>query len=145
MSKSIIIALISLIAGALIYHLLFQKEPLKYESTRIIRDTIYKIEQREPIILSKVEPKIMYLRDTVYLSKPFIAILDTIVKTDTIFVSYEFPENLIELAVKHRQDTNMIAEITFRQEESKKEAISENPVLMVALIIIGLLLGNITK
>lgn len=145
MSKSIIIALISLITGALIYHLFFQKEPLKYESTRIIRDTIYKIEQREPIILSKVEPKIMYLRDTVYHSKPFIAILDTIVKTDTVFVSYEFPENLIELAVKHRQDTNMIAEITVRQEESKKEANSENPALIIALIIIGLLLGNLTK
>ncbi len=145
MSKSIVIALISLVMGALIYHLLFRKEPINYESIRIIRDTVYRVEQREPIILSKVEPKLIYLRDTVYQSKPFVAILDTIVKTDTVFLSYEFPENLFELAIKHQQDTNMVAEIIVRQEGSKKESAREHPLLMIALFLIGLLVGNLVK
>jgi len=145
MKNYLITAILALIAGVMLYHFLFRTENRKYAQTKLIRDTIYRIEQREPIILSKVEPKIHYLRDTIYHSPAFIAILDTIVRTDTVYVSYEFPENLFDLTIKHQQDTNMAVEIVFRQEDEPKEQVSDNPFIMLALFLLGLLVGNLVK
>lgn len=112
MKNTLILSLLSLLAGALIYHLLI---PKPVESVRIIsqikRDTIYKIEHRQPIIIEKIAHKITYNTDTIYTTGAFTAIIDTIIKHDTVYLRYDYPEHLFNLAIKHKIDTSAVAEI----------------------------------
>ena len=96
--KYIITALISALLA-----LLLTKE--YYPNVRIttIRDTV--TIQTEPIVLEKVKPELVYIRDTIIKTKPFVATVDTIYKRDTITVNYHFPKNEMNMAIRMATDT----------------------------------------
>jgi hypothetical protein len=133
-------------AGALIYHILLPEQKQNVRIIKnIVRDTVYQIEYREPIKIENAVPKIIYRSDTVYVAKAFTAILDTVVKYDTVFIQYDFPEHLINLSVKHKADTNAIAEIIVENKVQESQSSWETALIIVASAIIGFLLGNSTK
>ncbi|MCO5250847.1 MAG: hypothetical protein M9949_05420 [Candidatus Kapabacteria bacterium] len=146
MKQILFISLLSLLAGALIYHILL---PEKAENVRIIknivRDTVFQIEYREPIIIEKAKPEILYRSDTVYVTQSFSAILDTVVHYDTVFVRYDFPEHLINLSVRHKADTNAIAEIIVENKVAESQSSWETVLIAIASVVIGFLLGNSSK
>jgi hypothetical protein len=146
MKQILFISLLSLLAGALIYHILL---PEKAENVRIIknivRDTVFQIEYREPIIIEKAKAEIVYRSDTVYVTQSFSATLDTVVKYDTVFVRYDFPEHLINLSIKHKADTNAIAEIIVENKVVESQSTWETVLIAIASVVIGFLLGNSSK
>lgn len=96
----------------------------KFSENIIVRDTIVKTVPREPLIITKIRPEIRYKYDTIIRVKPFTAIADTIVKYDTIFAKYDFPEHLFSFNIKTKEDTFRIPKII--QYKEKKEEWWEN-------------------
>jgi hypothetical protein len=72
---------------------------------RIIRDTVVEVRRPDPIVLEKVKTRIIEKRDTLLLTRPFIAVVDTVFRTDTIFASFEFPENQMSFRVNSPPDS----------------------------------------
>lgn len=83
-------------------------------------DTLYKyIEIEKPTIRFKEVAKIQYIQDTLYLTNPFIATLDTVLDLDTINVNYTFPANLFELKLAFKKDSIKTNEIYVTRYETK--------------------------
>lgn len=76
----------------------------------IEKDTII-VHQKEVIKVDKIIPKIVYLRDTIIESKPFIATIDTVIQKDTVFLRYDFPENLFSMKLSPSADSIRIEKI----------------------------------
>ncbi|MBS4001011.1 MAG: hypothetical protein KGZ71_11075 [Desulfobulbaceae bacterium] len=143
MKQILFILLLSLLTGALIYHILLPERPENVRLVKnIVRDTVFQIEYREPITIENAKPEIIYRSDTVYISQSFTAILDTVVKYDTVFVRYDFPEHLINLSVRHKADTNAVAEIIVENKAEESESDWETVLIAIASVVIGFLLGN---
>jgi hypothetical protein len=99
-----IVTLIALI-GFLIY---FSMSKNKTPSTgRIIwkSDTIMKVLPQKIVEIRNAKPKIIYLKDTIIETQPFIAKLDTIIRRDTIWAEYVFPENSFSLGYRSQSDS----------------------------------------
>ncbi len=111
----------------------------------IYRDTVYKVIKPEPIIIEKVKTKIRYLKDTVILTKPFIASLDTIVKHDTIKCYYTFPENLLSMHIARSQDTLITHTINFSQNTIKKSPWWYDPLLLFGGFVTGYTIKSMEK
>lgn len=134
--KYILIAILAAIIG-------FGVADKYFPTTNILRitDTITVV--TEPIILERITPTIVYRSDTVIVTKPFIATIDTVYKTDTIQVSYLFPENEMSIAIKMATDTiyNQRIETTICKESKWWEA----PAIATGGLIIGILISNASK
>ncbi len=113
--------------------------PVKTE--KIVRDTIIIKEPREPIFITKVKPLIKYQYDTIYTSFPFVAEIDTIIKTDTIFLRYEFPENLFSMAIKFPPDSLILREITINKSVYKDKEWWEIPLYIASGATLGFIIG----
>lgn len=111
----------------------------------IIRDTIIKTIPSKPIVINKVKTKIKYIKDTIITTKPFIAIIDTIYKTDTIKIEYEFPENLLSLRIYKQPDTTKIERITQINTSKQKSYWWEIPAYICSGALLGFLLSKINK
>lgn len=96
--KYIITALVSALLT-----LLFTKEYYPTVRTTTVHDTI--TVQPAPIVIEKVRPKLIYKRDTIIRTTPFVATVDTVYKRDTIMVSYSYPENEMNMAIRLATDT----------------------------------------
>ena len=143
MKQILFISLLSILAGALIYHILLpEKAENELIIKNIVRDTVFQIEYREPIIIEKAKAEIVYRSDTVYVTQSFSAILDTVVQFDTVFVRYDFPEHLINLSVKHKVDTNAIVEIIVENKVEESRSSWETVLIAITSAVIGFLLGN---
>ena len=106
----------------------------------IERDTIIKTVESEPVIIEKIKPKIIYSRDTVIKTNPFVAFVDTVIKRDTVFAEYTYPENLFSLEIREPVDSIMIPQIT----EYKEKQVEwwEKPLFFITGSFVGYLLGN---
>ncbi|MFP4527301.1 MAG: hypothetical protein ACLFQX_02020 [Candidatus Kapaibacterium sp.] len=100
-SNSLISLLFALIAGIAIGWLINSRNaaPPPPAEIEIIRDTVVKVRRPEPIYIEKIRTKVIEKRDTLLLTPPFTALIDTVWQRDTIFASYDFPENLMSLRV----------------------------------------------
>ena len=96
--KYIITALVSALLA-----LLFTKEYYPSVKMTTVHDTI--TVQPAPIVIEKVRAKLIYKRDTIIKTAPFVATVDTVYKRDTIMVSYSYPENEMNMAIRLATDT----------------------------------------
>lgn len=73
-------------------------------------DTTEKIIRQQPINIYK-QVEVQYVRDTLFVTKPFIAKLDTIIFRDTINTQFAFPQMAFSLALRRQPDTLKIVTI----------------------------------
>lgn len=120
------------------------------ETTKILREV------RQDTIFIHTKPEITYISDTIIETKPFIFRIDTIlktiyqnrVKTDTIKVTYSFPENDYKLSVKSSPDslfTEIKKEIKTVKEKSFFDVIFERIYWLIGLLILLAIILYILK
>ena len=113
--------------------------------TIIKRDTVIVVKQAEPIIIEKAKTKIVYTRDTIIQTQPFIAVVDTIIKKDTVYAKFEFPANNFDLWIKKKPDSTLIQTITVTKEIIKDRPWWEASAYSLGGAVIGFLLGKTVK
>jgi len=112
---------------------------------KIKRDTILKKVKVKPLILEKIKTKIIHTKDTIIITKPFKAIVDTIIKRDTVFAQFEYPNNLFSLSIKSKPDTIKTYSIIYKELREKKEKWWEKPLIIFSSLTAGYLIGTSTK
>lgn len=136
--KAKYITVLLIVAGFIIYIFIHDftrsKSNIEYKNI-IFRDTVKIRVASEPIIISKVKLKTVKMSDTVYTSPAFDAVLDTIIKSDTIKAKYEYPDNLFTMEVKKKPDSIQIQKIYIQNVQ--KDDISEISWWKKVLIIIA--------
>jgi len=113
--------------------------------TIIKRDTVLIVKQAEPIVIEKAKTKIVYTRDTIIQTQPFIAVVDTIIKKDTVYAKFEFPANNFDLWIKKKPDSTLIQTITITKEITKDRPWWEASAYSLGGAVIGFLLGKTIK
>jgi len=110
-------------------------------------DTIINIVRYPVIKIEKSPAKIIYVKDTVIQTKPFIASIDTILKPhyDTLKVEYLHPESVfnIKMLYSPRRDTVYYKYLNIITERSNKEEWWEKPVWVAGSVLVGYLLGRV--
>ncbi len=109
------------------------------------RDTVVIVKQSEPIIIEKVKPKIIIKKDTLILTKPFVAIVDTIIRRDTLFAKYEFPQNSFDLLIRKKQESSIVQTIYITKEIVKDRPWWEASAYTLGGTIVGFLIGKSIK
>lgn len=147
MPNKLLLALSGILLAAIIYLLCFEVNKVQLQKVEIEkRDTIYKIIQKEPIEIVRTKPKLRIVRDTVIQSPEFIVVLDTVIRRDTIRAEYEFPQNLLSLQIRQSPDSLMQERITIRAKEYiDRTKWWEKPLIAIAGIVVGIVVGKITK
>ncbi len=125
---------ISIILSLICAYLLFKCSTIdkpKDNSNHFIiqKDTII-VNKKEIVKIDKIVPKIIVKRDTVITTKPFVATIDTILKRDTIYLRFDFPENLFSFKYSPATDTIKIDKI-YEYHEQKQSWI-EKAVFFIA-------------
>ncbi len=115
------------------------REP--YAIERIVTDTVVKIIKRKPIIINKVKTKIIHTRDTVIITKPFVALLDTILRLDTVSAKFQYPENLFSVAIRSHQDSIKMESVTIYKTIERKSPWWEVPAYILGGVATGYLIG----
>ncbi|MDQ1266267.1 MAG: hypothetical protein QG635_1419 [Bacteroidota bacterium] len=143
-----LIAILCFFLGfALSYYLFPQyreiSKPLIIEK-RVI-DTVIKSIPQEPLIINKVKTKIEYKHDTIIITKPFMAHLDTIICHDTVRAEYEFPANEFSLLIRKKPDTSRVERITVYSTIDKNTSWWQEALYFVSGSIIGILISNGVK
>lgn len=95
--------ILGFLAGYYSSNLCSENEPVR--DIKIFRDTVFTEAPREPLIIEKVRTKIKYRTDTLLLTAPFEARIDTVIKYDTIRAGFNWPENIFSLSVRMPPDT----------------------------------------
>ncbi len=113
--------------------------------TILKRDTVIIVKQSEPIVIEKAKTKIIYTRDTIIQTQPFIAVVDTIIKKDTVYAKFEFPANNFDLWIKKKPDSTLIQTITITKEIIKERPWWEASAYSLGGAVIGFLLGKTVK
>lgn len=114
----------------------------KLVTSNVKHDTIIIAKQSEPLVLEKVKPKIIIQRDTLILTKPFVAVVDTIIKRDTVFAKYEFPQNNFDLLIRKKPDSTIIHTVYVTKEIIKERPWWEPPAYILGGTLAGLLIGK---
>lgn len=145
----IILAMIMLLIGYMISHYIFPNKVekikiVKEKEVSIVTDTIKELILR-PQITIKDTGSIVYRVDTVIITKPFVATLDTIAKGDSIAIAYYFPENLFDLNIRFKPDEKITIKeyITITKEIEKEEAWWIKPCYVAGSLVLGYGLGSI--
>ncbi len=117
----------------------------KIPVVQIKRDTILKKVKSKPLILEKVKTKIIHTKDTLIITKPFKAIVDTVIKRDTVFAQFQYPQNLFSLSIKSKPDTIKTYSIIYKELKEKKEKWWEKPLIIFSSLTAGYLIGTSSK
>ena len=149
--KNYIYLFIIFIAGLIIGYLLNmnftgskEKITIKYDS-KVLYDTIIKLQPAKPVILTKIKTKIIVQSDTVIQFHPFISKLDTVVNSDTISTKFEFPQNLFSFDFKKKPDSISIQKMVVYQPVEKKRQWWETPAMILTGAVIGFVAGVLSK
>jgi hypothetical protein len=105
-------------------------------------DTIIKFIYQEPIVITKYKTRLVKKSDTIIEVNPFVALIDTFIKHDTIRAEFEFPQNLFSMEIKRKPDSVRIEKITQVQTIEKDKPWWEVPVYIVGGTVLGYLLGS---
>jgi len=103
-------------------------------------DTVLKEIKTDPIVIEKKKAIIKYIKDTIIITKPFEAKIDTVIKMDTIKMYYQFPENRFSLFYKRKTDTIPIITKTIVKYE--KAQWWERPLFFLGGATLGFVLGD---
>jgi len=106
----ILTVLLTVVSSLLLIKLLMNDSESPPTQFIIERDTVI-VNQREVIKVDKIVPKIIIKKDTIIETKPFIATIDTIIKRDTVFLRFEYPENLFSMKLSPAADSIKIEKI----------------------------------
>lgn len=114
------------------------------ELTNVItkRDTIIIVKQSEPITIEKAKTKLVFKRDTIIETKPFTAIIDTIIKRDTVYAKFDFPENSFDLWIRKKPDSSVVHTIYITKEIVKERPWWEVSAYTLGGTIIGFVIGK---
>ncbi len=115
------------------------KQP--YAIERIVTDTVIRTINRKPIIINKVKTKIIHTRDTVIITRPFVALLDTILRRDTVSAKFQYPENLFSVAIRNSPDSIAIEQVSIYKTIEKERPWWEVPAYILGGVATGYLLG----
>lgn len=138
--KNWIILALTIICVALIYFLLLKENNNQISIVNRI-DTVVKIIPQKEIKIVEAKPKIKYIRDTLIQTSPFVVVLDTIIQRDTIFASYQFPENIVSLNLRGSSDTIKVPQIVFERQKIERNWY-EIGAAVAGGFILGLILGK---
>lgn len=135
------ITLISIALVVVIYFAL--QSPWKSNQNSIIYriDTVIQIIPKKEIEIIEAKPKIHFVHDTIIQTKPFVAIVDTIILRDTLYAKYHFPENLMSVNLRTSGDTIRLPQITIEKEHFERNWYEIWAALGGGLIL-GLILGR---
>ena len=124
----IIIGLAALIIGFLIGNIVFRSDAeVKYVNKLTVRidtlETFVELPVKNIYIKSKAKVEYINTTDTVIVTtRPFIASIDTVVKRDSIYTSYEFPKNEFVFDLRQAPDSIKVETIKiFQEREREKE------------------------
>ena len=106
-------------------------------------DTVYRAVPAEPVVITKIKTKIVRTSDTIIRFQPFIAMVDTVIKHDTINASFEYPANLFSLTVRSHPDTLMTERILYSANKSGSEEWWIKPLIFAGGLIGGYFIGLI--
>ena len=128
-----IFALVFLIIVLLLSFLLGRNSKNCNDSVQTIikRDTVIVVKQAEPIVIEKSRTKLVFKRDTLIETKPFTAIIDTIIKRDTVYAKFDFPENSFDLWIRKKPDSTMVHTIYITKEIIKERPWWEAPAFTI--------------
>lgn len=112
MNLRITLDILLIIAALILVYLLFDYKMNINSVEKIKIDTVYIDNTRQPIKLNKIKPKLIYQKDTTIITNPFKAVIDTVIKKDTIKIDYNYPENDLNLSVISEKDTLKFAQIS---------------------------------
>lgn len=107
--------------------------------TLIHKDTVKVIKEVPKIVMQK-KAKIKYLRDTVLTTRPFEAVVDTVLLKDTVYIAYSYPENTFNVSIARGADTNLIERNYYLVNEQQNKQSSWTS---AALNILGGFLGGL--
>ncbi len=110
---------------------------------QIVRDTIVKTVPAKPVVVTKIKTKIIKLSDTVILYHPFRAVVDTIIKRDTIRSQFEFPSGLFSLDIRRHPDTLRMQKIVIYKTKRTNEKWWEKPLILLGGVATGFLVGRV--
>jgi hypothetical protein len=105
-----------------------------------IRDTVIKI-KNESVYIDKIKARVIYKRDTIIQTKPFTAVIDTIIKSDTIYLRYDFPENIFAMKISPKLDSLLIPQI-IQQEIKSENRWWQIPAYILSGIAIGVVISK---
>ena len=116
----------------------YTKEPVKEIQTKLVekRDTTYIIKQRDSTVVKQAPADVYYyidtlhLKDTIFLSKAFIARLDTIIKKDTIYTAFYFPQQKFDFSIRYKPDSTVFIKDSIY---SEKTIIEKDPWWMTGI------------
>jgi hypothetical protein len=137
MNLRITLDILLIIAALILAYLLFDYKMNINSVEKIKIDTVYIDNTRQPIKLNKIKPKLIYQKDTTIITNPFKAVIDTVIKKDTIKIDYNYPENDLNLSVISEKDTLKFAQI------SKNDAKEISWYNFLPPFLIGIILGLI--
>ncbi|MGE5479669.1 MAG: hypothetical protein ACM3U1_04480 [Chloroflexota bacterium] len=144
MKDAIQILLAAALGAALLYLFMGREEsPGPIETMKIKRDTSYIERIRPRTVFNKIRPsKFIRSKDSAVAPARFSATLDTITNTDSITLSYTYPENEFTLGISPKPDTLPRERIILMPEERKEKSSGWlTAALGVGAAILGLLLG----
>lgn len=141
---SLIIVYIILIVFLFIGFYLGRSSKHCNEITNVITkyDTVLIVKESEPIIIEKARTKLVYKRDTIIETKPFTATIDTIVKFDTVFAKFDFPENTLDILIRKKPDSTLIHTIYITKEIIKERPWWEASAYTLGGTIVGFVIGK---
>ncbi len=117
--------------------------------TKVEKDTTEKIIEKpaDPLELNKAKAKIVYIKeiDTLIVTKPFVASVDTIIRKDTVFVSYNLLDNTFDFHLKPHPDSLRIQTITITTEKLKETPWWETTLYALSGFAVGAIAGKIVK
>ncbi|QLH54985.1 MAG: hypothetical protein CH6_4507 [Candidatus Kapaibacterium sp.] len=129
--------LVVLITAVVVFAIVQTCRRSSIERVEIVKyDTIEIVKPVEKIVIQKAKPRIKIVRDTIIKTKPFVAELDTIVKSDTVSAKYTFPENLFELQISRKADTFRIPQFVVARDDRKKDWLDK-----IGTFVVGVSLG----
>ena len=144
--KNITVSILFFIIGFLVCAFINSREEIIVKARDVVvRDTIVEYIEQEPLIIEKVKTKIQIKSDTIIKTLPFIASMDTVLLSDTIHASFEFPENHMSVNLRKGLDSIQVRNIEVIKTIKEEDPWWETPAYILSGTLLGYLLGGIDK
>ncbi len=136
--------LIGIIIGFLLPGMLYKSE-VKFIEAETKIDTIIKIKENPPLEIVKYQPKIRYLRDTIFTTYNFTAQIDTVIIRDTLKAEYHYPENIFSMKLTRSPDSLIQESITKIKIIEKQSSWWQTPLIIAVSVCGGYIISEISK
>lgn len=135
--------LLATVIAVLLYIVLNADMSMQSIEYRVRRDTVVKTIKPEPVVITKTRTKIIKLKDTVIKTYPFRAVIDTVIRRDTVRSYFEFPSGMFSLRFTPATDTLRFSRIVLKREVKRKDEWWEKPLMIMGGVLAGYTIGRI--